>query len=64
MPEYSVVQPQQLGLNTTGGAVELVTVTDDLSYTVRTGVGIVNNLDWWKTLPGRAIEVLAVLSGV
>lgn len=42
-PEYSASRPQQMNLNTTGGVVELVTVTDDLSYTVRTGAGIVNN---------------------
>ncbi|KAH8817012.1 putative carboxylesterase [Xylogone sp. PMI_703] len=42
-PQYSIMQPQQLDLNTTGGVVDLVTVTDDLSYTVRTGAGIVNN---------------------
>jgi hypothetical protein len=41
-PEYSIQQPQQINLNTTGGVVDLVTVTDDLSYTVRTGAGIVN----------------------
>jgi hypothetical protein len=41
-PEYSIFLPQQIDLNTTGGVVDLVTVTDDLSYTVRTGAGIVN----------------------
>ncbi|KAG0653117.1 secreted lipase [Hyphodiscus hymeniophilus] len=41
-PNYSILQPQQLDLNTTGGIVELVTVTDDLSYNERTGSGIVN----------------------
>jgi hypothetical protein len=41
-PKYSIFQPQQMNLNTTGGVVELTTVTDDLSYTVRTGAGIVN----------------------
>ena len=41
-PEYSILLPKQMDLNTTGGVVDLVTVTDDLSYTVRTGAGIVN----------------------
>lgn len=34
-----------MDLNTTGGVVVLVTVTDELSYNVRTGDGIVNKLD-------------------
>lgn len=42
-PEYSIDHPQQLNLNTTGGIVDLIIVTDELSYTVRTGAGIVNN---------------------
>jgi hypothetical protein len=41
-PEYSTFSPQQMNLNTTGGVVDLVTVTDDLSFTIRTGDGIVN----------------------
>jgi hypothetical protein len=65
-PEYSINQPQQLNLNTTGGVVDLVTVTDDLSFNVRTGAGIVNKFslvdaftweggrgarcDFWRTI--------------
>lgn len=43
-PEDSMTRPSLLNLNTTGGDVSLVTVTDDLSYYVRSGDGIVNHL--------------------
>jgi hypothetical protein len=42
-PRYSPAHPTQLDLNTTGGVVDLVTVTSELSYDVRTGSGIVND---------------------
>ncbi|KAL5083128.1 hypothetical protein Trisim1_001963 [Trichoderma cf. simile WF8] len=41
-PQYSEQNPTFMNLNTTGGEVELVTVTDELSYNVRHGDGIVN----------------------
>lgn len=41
-PQYSVQDATFMNLNTTGGEVSLVTVTDELSYYVRTGAGIVN----------------------
>ncbi|RFU75454.1 hypothetical protein TARUN_6787 [Trichoderma arundinaceum] len=41
-PQYSVQTPTFMNLNTTGGQVSLVTVTDELSYYVRKGDGIVN----------------------
>lgn len=44
-PEFSMVRPWQMDLNTTGGVVDLVTATDDLSFSVRVGAGIVNNFN-------------------
>jgi hypothetical protein len=41
-PQYSLQDATFLNLNTTGGEVSLVTVTDELSYYVRSGDGIVN----------------------
>ncbi|KAL7956580.1 Alpha/Beta hydrolase protein [Trichoderma compactum] len=41
-PQYSEQKPTFMNLNTTGGEVSLVTVTDELSYRVRHGDGIVN----------------------
>lgn len=43
-PEYSLVQPRMLDLNTTGGDVQLVPVTDELEYYIRVGDGIVNTI--------------------
>lgn len=42
-PAFTVANPVQMTLNTTGGTVTNVTVTPDLSYLVREGPGIVNN---------------------
>ena len=68
-PEYSLVAPWQMDLNTTGGQVALVTVTEDLSYYVRGGDGIVNKFrlsnaltweggrgarcDYWRAISAR-----------
>ncbi|KAL7928897.1 Alpha/Beta hydrolase protein [Trichoderma chlorosporum] len=41
-PQYSELDPTFMNLNTTGGEVTRVTVTDELSYYVRQGDGIVN----------------------
>ncbi|KAL6895041.1 Alpha/Beta hydrolase protein [Trichoderma evansii] len=41
-PQYIVQDATFMNLNTTGGEVSLVTVTDELSYYVRTGTGITN----------------------
>ncbi|EHK47289.1 uncharacterized protein TrAtP1_010045 [Trichoderma atroviride] len=41
-PQYSVQGATFMNLNTTGGEISLVTVTDELSYYVRQGAGIVN----------------------
>ncbi|KAJ7507239.1 putative carboxylesterase [Mycena galericulata] len=41
-PEFSLLQPWQMDLNTTGGETALTTVTSNLSYYERTGSGIVN----------------------
>ncbi|KAI1813335.1 alpha/beta-hydrolase [Poronia punctata] len=41
-PRFSLDKPIQMNLNTTGGEVDLVTVTDKLAYYVRTGAGVVN----------------------
>ncbi|KAI0025557.1 Alpha/Beta hydrolase protein [Xylariomycetidae sp. FL0641] len=41
-PAFTIQDPRMMDLNTTGGATSLVTVTPDLSYYVREGVGIVN----------------------
>jgi hypothetical protein len=41
-PQYSLQNSTFMNLNTTGGDVSLVTVTDELSYYVRQGDGIVN----------------------
>ncbi|KAI3328107.1 alpha/beta-hydrolase [Xylariaceae sp. AK1471] len=42
-PRFSLHNPVHMNLNTTGGEVELVTVTDELAYYVRTGAGVANN---------------------
>lgn len=52
-PQYSLREPTFMNLNTTGGDVSLVTVTDELSYYVRQGDGIVNtfrlaNAETWE----------------
>ncbi|KAH8898020.1 putative carboxylesterase [Thozetella sp. PMI_491] len=68
-PPFKLDEPWQLDLNTTGGKVELVTVTSNLSYYERTGSGIVNNFrlvdpmaweggrgarcDFWRTVSAR-----------
>ncbi|KAH7018857.1 Alpha/Beta hydrolase protein [Ilyonectria destructans] len=55
-PEYSLKNPQHMDLNTTGGEVTLVPVTDELSFYVRSGVGIVNNFrlaNGWTWEGGR-----------
>ncbi|KAM0455121.1 hypothetical protein ACHAPV_008012 [Trichoderma viride] len=41
-PQYSIDDAIFMNLNTTGGEISLVTVTDELSYYVRKGAGIVN----------------------
>lgn len=41
-PEYALTQPRQMDLNTSGGYVDLVTITDQLRYYVRKGDDIVN----------------------
>ncbi|KAK7967594.1 carboxylesterase family protein [Apiospora aurea] len=41
-PAYTLSEPYQMDLNTTGGKVTLTTVTPDLSYYERSGSGIVN----------------------
>lgn len=41
-PKYSLVQPRMMDLNSTGGEVQLIDVTDELKYYVRVGEGIVN----------------------
>ncbi|KAI1331212.1 alpha/beta-hydrolase [Xylariaceae sp. FL0255] len=42
-PRFSPQNPVQMILNTTGGEVELITVTDELSYYIRVGAGEVNH---------------------
>jgi hypothetical protein len=42
-PRFSLREPVHMVLNTTGGNVELVPVTDQLEYYVRIGPGVVNN---------------------
>lgn len=42
-PAYSPLWPYQMDLNTTGGDVTNMTVTPDLGYHERMGIGIVNN---------------------
>ncbi|GFP59283.1 probable secreted lipase ARB_02369 [Trichoderma asperellum] len=42
-PQYSMQDATFMNFNTTGGEVSLVTVTDELSYYVRGGAGIVNS---------------------
>ncbi|KAK8135983.1 hypothetical protein PG984_003923 [Apiospora sp. TS-2023a] len=42
-PAYTLAEPYQMDLNTTGGDITLLTITPDLSYYVRNGSGIVNN---------------------
>lgn len=41
-PEFTLDEPWQMDLNTTGGKTTLAVITDELSYQVRTGPGIVN----------------------
>ncbi|KAK8004518.1 hypothetical protein PG989_004237 [Apiospora arundinis] len=41
-PAYTLEEPYQVDLNTTGGDTTLLTVTPDLSYYVRNGSGVVN----------------------
>ena len=52
-PRYSVKAPIQMDLNTTGGTVTQVNVTQDLQYLVRSDPGVVNdfrlvNADTWE----------------
>lgn len=42
-PQYTVEQPYMMDLNTTGGELTQVVVTEDLEYYLRVGAGIVNN---------------------
>ena len=42
-PAFSLLEPWQMDLNTTGGTLEEVTVTSNLSYFERSNPGIVNN---------------------
>ncbi|KAI0148284.1 putative carboxylesterase [Hypoxylon sp. NC0597] len=44
-PEFTVENPVQMNLNTTGGIVSTVTVPPYLKYYVRDGPGIVNNFN-------------------
>ncbi|KAI1097938.1 putative carboxylesterase [Jackrogersella minutella] len=44
-PEFTLENPVQMNLNTTGGNVSITTVPPYLSYYVRGGVGIVNNFN-------------------
>lgn len=41
-PAYTLSEPYQMDLNTTGGDITLITATPDLSYYVRNGSGILN----------------------
>lgn len=43
-PEFTLSNPWQLDLNTTGGSLAEVSVTPNLTYYERIGSGIVNNL--------------------
>ncbi|TFB01758.1 putative secreted lipase [Trichoderma ghanense] len=52
-PAFSAQNQTFLNLNTTGGEVELVTVTEELSYYVRGGEGIVNS---FRLADGRTWE--------
>lgn len=55
-PEYKLSQPRMLDLNTTGGRFELVPVTEELSYYIQIGDGIVNTfrlVDSWTWEGGR-----------
>lgn len=42
-PGFTMQEPRQMDLNTTGGVISEVVVTSNLSYYERTGPGIVNN---------------------
>lgn len=42
-PQYTAEQPYMMDLNTTGGELTQVVVTEDLEYYLRVGAGIVNN---------------------
>ncbi|KAI0153017.1 alpha/beta-hydrolase [Xylariaceae sp. FL1272] len=68
-PSFSLKTPVQMNLNTTGGDVDLLTVTDELAYYVRSGPGQVNNFsladamtweggrgkrcDFWRSVSAR-----------
>ncbi|KAI1173070.1 Alpha/Beta hydrolase protein [Nemania sp. FL0916] len=68
-PRFTHKKPIHMNLNTTGGSVELVTVTDRLAYYVRNGPGVVNTFnladslswegdrgkrcDFWRTVSPR-----------
>ncbi|KAL7814961.1 Alpha/Beta hydrolase protein [Trichoderma aethiopicum] len=52
-PAFSAVNQTFLNLNTTGGEVEVVTVTEELSYYVRGGNGVVNS---FRLADGRTWE--------
>ncbi|KAK7934741.1 carboxylesterase family protein [Apiospora marii] len=41
-PAYTLSEPYQMDLNTTGGDTTLLNITDNLSYYIRNGSGIVN----------------------
>lgn len=51
-PRYTAKKPLQMYLNTTGGQLSLTTVTEDLSYYVRIGYGIINNFHLSDALTG------------
>ncbi|PHH65379.1 hypothetical protein CDD81_2483 [Ophiocordyceps australis] len=71
-PQYSQDAPVQMNLNTTGGYVSLVTITDKLSYYVRSGAGMVNSFrltdgqaweggrgarcEYWRNVSSRALR--------
>ncbi|KAI1260365.1 alpha/beta-hydrolase [Xylariaceae sp. FL1019] len=68
-PQFSRGDPAQMNLNTTGGDVDLLTVTDELAYYVRSGSGQVNDFsladaltweggrgkrcDFWRSVSAR-----------
>ncbi|KAI0906473.1 Alpha/Beta hydrolase protein [Ustulina deusta] len=68
-PQFTPSNPVHMNLNTTGGAISLVTVGDTLAYYVRSGPGVVNKFsladsfswegargdrcDFWRTVSAR-----------
>ncbi|KAI1201952.1 Alpha/Beta hydrolase protein [Nemania serpens] len=49
-PQFTHNNPVHMNLNTTGGEIDLVTVTDELAYYVRTGPGVVNDFSLANSL--------------